>query len=238
MPPDLGTESSAVLFAGPAAIESHISHGANSIHVTIVRGLAQFVDAENPILAEFVDDEFSRIDRADAFLVDPLKRTDYSAYSQYIRGCLLQGEAIPEGFSAFIYNRSAGDALLAFVHAHDLTAARFRRILWAEHLVAGNLWKQEHQFVAEDRVQPGVAAELEALSKHEQWWARLYVAEILVQHPEFQTPALVERLKDDPHELVRLAITRPECERQQREKEQRHQEHNDQPAAAAPLGGC
>jgi hypothetical protein len=35
---------------------------------------------------------------------------------------------------------------------------------------------------------------------------RLYVAEIVRQHPAFRTPELVKRLKDDPHNLVRESL--------------------------------
>ncbi|MBW3539808.1 MAG: hypothetical protein KY476_06020 [Planctomycetes bacterium] len=89
-----------------------------------------------------------------------------------------------------------------------------KRLLYMEHVVGDVLWHERHGIRIEPMRAEAARAELAKGAAHAMWWARLYVAEILVQHPEFQTPELVERLKADKHELVRLAITRPEREGQ------------------------
>ncbi len=53
------------------------------------------------------------------------------------------------------------------------------------------------------------AAELERLAQQETWWVRLYVAARLKQDPRLQTPALMQRLREDPNPAVRAAATRP-----------------------------
>jgi hypothetical protein len=52
-------------------------------------------------------------------------------------------------------------------------------------------------------------AALERLAQHDAWWVRLYVAERVKQDPRLQTPALMQRLRDDRNPAVRAAATRP-----------------------------
>ncbi|MGH7786402.1 MAG: hypothetical protein ACRERC_06015 [Candidatus Binatia bacterium] len=56
---------------------------------------------------------------------------------------------------------------------------------------------------------PRTAADLEHLAEHDAWWVRLYVAERVAQDPRLQTPALMQRLRDDSHPSVRAAASRP-----------------------------
>jgi hypothetical protein len=132
-------------------------------------------------------------------------RRDYQWYTP-----LIGGADPPLRLIRYMFDHGPESALLEMnvaYHARENREA-YRRILWAEHVISDNVWKQQHGFLKEDEVEPAAAAEIENLSAHEAWWARLYVAEILVQQPEFQTPELMERLRDEPHELVRLAISR------------------------------
>lgn len=55
---------------------------------------------------------------------------------------------------------------------------------------------------------PRASADLERLAQHDAWWVRLYVAERIAQDPKLRTPALMQRLRDDPHPLVRAVATR------------------------------
>ncbi|MBW3596227.1 MAG: hypothetical protein KY475_03015 [Planctomycetes bacterium] len=175
---------------------------------SIVRGLAPFVDSEDRTLREFVEDEFTHIDGLDTpWLTNPVSPPNYGAYKKFIASSLRGGEPIPPAFSAFIYRRSPPAALLAFYYAHE--KPRQKQILWSAHVVSDAIWKKEQGFdKAFQQATPEAIAQLEKLSKDEAWWARLYVAEILHQHPEFGTPELVERLKSDERALVREAITR------------------------------
>lgn len=49
-------------------------------------------------------------------------------------------------------------------------------------------------------------AGLSTLAADPTWWVRLYVAERLRQDPSVRTPDLLQRLRADPHPLVRQAI--------------------------------
>ncbi len=115
-----------------------------------------------------------------------------------------------------MYARHPGKALLAMQQVYvQADRRRTRELLWAEHVVADVVWKHQNGFLEKTKVEPEAATQLEKLSQDQTWWVRLYVAEILRQHPAFRTPALVDRLKDDPHELVRNAMrfTRPDAEK-------------------------
>lgn len=109
----------------------------------------------------------------------------------------------------FMYELSPGDGVLAMRKNFSDKPEQYRDVLWAEHVVSDAVWKRKHRF--EDKfaqVKPEAIAELKKLSKHEAWWARLYVADILKRYRHFRTPEVVEQLKIDEHELVREAISR------------------------------
>jgi len=85
-------------------------------------------------------------------------------------------------------------------------------ILLAEHIVSNAIWLKENQFA--ERFQealPEANEELAKLAKHEEWWARLYVAYIMRQHPELRQADILQQLTSDSHPLVskaaRLQVT-------------------------------
>lgn len=47
---------------------------------------------------------------------------------------------------------------------------------------------------------------LRELSQSKYWWSRLFVAEIMVQNKEFRDSEIIERLANDPNDLVRGSI--------------------------------
>ena len=105
----------------------------------------------------------------------------------------------------YMYERSPGQAVLTLEAVYRQPNGPDKLVLWAEHVVSDVIWKQQHSFLEEDQVEPQAVEQLEKLSSHEAWWARLYVAEILRQHPEFRTATIVKRLNEDDHPLVRQA---------------------------------
>lgn len=108
---------------------------------------------------------------------------DYSEYQS-----LIDPAGSVDPLVRYMYEQSPASALRALNEIDGLLSAQrkldqYRRILWAEHVVSNNLWKQQHQFIGEDQVESAAAVELQKLSKHDAWWARLYVAEILANIP-------------------------------------------------------
>jgi len=79
-------------------------------------------------------------------------------------------------------------------------------ILLAEHIISDAIWLKENGF--DERFQkamPEAENELAKLSKYDEWWARLYVAEMMRQYPVLRQPALMEQLRKDSHALVSKA---------------------------------
>ncbi len=78
-----------------------------------------------------------------------------------------------------------------------------REIRLAEHIVSNAIWLKENDFA--DRSQaalPEATTELAKLAKHKEWWARLYVAWIMRQHPELRQEDVLQQLTEDDNELV------------------------------------
>ena len=76
----------------------------------------------------------------------------------------------------------------------------------AEHIVSNAIWLKENGFA--DRFQaalPKANETLATLAKHKEWWARLYVAEIMFQYPELRQEDVLQQLSQDENELVRKA---------------------------------
>lgn len=76
-------------------------------------------------------------------------------------------------------------------------------ILLAEHVIDNAIWLKKYHF--DERFQkalPEAKEQLHKLSQDDQWWARLYVAEIMRRHRELRQPAVVQRLASDGNPLV------------------------------------
>ena len=72
--------------------------------------------------------------------------------------------------------------------------------------MADVIWKQRYGFLSRSENDTEVGRELANLARHRAWWARLYVAEIMRQHPAFRQPALVSQLESDPNPFIVRAI--------------------------------
>jgi hypothetical protein len=138
----------------------------------------------------------------------PGRRPDFSAYRELIERAVRNGAEPPTALISHLYAADAGEALLTLMRAYQLRdPAELKRMLWAEHVVSDVLWKQQYGFLPPDQVEGGAAAELAGLSSHRSWWVRLYVSEIMRQHPAFRQPKVVERLRRDAHPRVRVSAT-------------------------------
>lgn len=137
-----------------------------------------------------------------------LRPPDYSMYHTLLEADFRAGRAPQSSLVAFMYEGDPGVALLTVVRASQMRdPAEMKPILWAEHVVADLMWRRQFGFVDAKAVDPAVVRELDKLSQHKEWWARLYVAEIIRKNPELGTKAIRERLAADSHELVRQSAT-------------------------------
>lgn len=133
---------------------------------------------------------------------------DYSQYRTFIQVRVQKGEELPRSLIHYMYDSEPGTAVVMLMRAHVGDNPKEKRpILWAEHLVADVLWKWKHGFLKRGVVEPEAVEALWDLSDHPRWWARLYVAEIMRQHPPFRTDELIAVLLTDPDESVRSVVT-------------------------------
>ncbi len=113
----------------------------------------------------------------------------------------------------YLYDNHPGCGLLAILEDQPSGSEQSRSVRWAEHVISTAIWEKENGFKHAFRQTTRQAVEqLELLSRRDAWWVRLYVAEILHRHPEFRTPEVMTRLKNDQDKLIRQAVTRIEEE--------------------------
>lgn len=127
----------------------------------------------------------------------------FRAFDDYLRQ---RKPNVPRGLVRFMYSEAPGKGFLYLGRIHSGSQENYRPLLWAEHQVADVLWKWQFYFLPRNQIEPGAAEALAKLVDHPRWWARLYVAEIMRQHPPFRTDELIEALIADPDESVRSVI--------------------------------
>jgi len=130
----------------------------------------------------------------------------FGHYLPLIKAELAKGEAPQFSLIEHMYQGDAGLAVLTMMRAYDLREpTAMKPILWTEHIVADLLWQRRFGFVARDFVEPEVVNELGNLSRSPHWWARLYVAHVIINNPDLADAEWANALTRDTHELVRAA---------------------------------
>lgn len=137
----------------------------------------------------------------------PLRPSDYSHYQAFLEAEVRHGNDPPRGLVGHMYESEPGLGLLTLMRSYiRYNPAETKPILWAEHLVADVLWKWKHGFLDRGKVEPEALEALEELAQHSRWWARLYVAEIMREHPKFRTDDLIAGLVVDEDASVRAVV--------------------------------
>lgn len=164
----------------------------------IVMAMLPYIESDHEQLRQAALEQFRGIEARRGF-----GEPDFSHYGSLVQG---HKEDPPLRLVKYMYDRSPGTAVLVMQGIYDERHDRFRDVVWAEHVIEDNLWQQRQNFLEDEATLPEAVAEVTKMARHEEWWARLYAAEIITQHPEFGTPEIVEALKNDEHELVREAM--------------------------------
>ncbi len=182
----------------------------------IVAALAPHLDNRDDVIRGMVKDLLKGFE--DRSVTRP---PDFSAYRALIEADVRAGREPQASLVHLMYESDPGTALQTMVRAFQLRAPdEIKPILWSEHVVAELFWKRRYGFVERSAVDPTVVRELEKLSRHPQWWVRLYTAEIVKAHPELGVPEVVKRLTEDTdirvREVLRHAV--PEAARESEKK--------------------
>ena len=158
---------------------------------------------------------------------DPDERPCFDVYTAQVDDAIFDGRNPPRALVRYLYERHAGAAMLflfrvaiegelqtAILSNPDATslpgpgplAKQRKPVLFAEHIVEDVLWRQRHEFPVPESLLQQARDALQRLSGIEHWSTRLYVAEIMRQHPVFRDEKLIKRLAQDTNPYVRESI--------------------------------
>jgi hypothetical protein len=143
-----------------------------------LRALAPYLDTRDAALQRELSNWLSNCDRASAS-----QPPDFTAFAPLLRE---HANGPPLVLGAYML-RTAPDRALAALAEVYIADPQARQALLAEGGARAS-------------------AALERLAEHDAWWVRLYVAERVKQDPTLQTPALMQRLREDPHPAVRAVV--------------------------------
>ncbi|MBK8913546.1 MAG: hypothetical protein IPM64_02915 [Phycisphaerales bacterium] len=168
-----------------------------------VRALIPLLDSPDAAIVAAARGVLSGVEKRSAS-----RRADLSAYLEPTASRLRAGEAIPDGLVRHLYGVDPGAAMLLMMRAHQWRdPAAMRELLWAEHVLSGTLWKQQHGFLRPDEVEDAAVVELRRLAGHREWWVRLCAAELMRAHRSLAQADLAGALAADENALVRESAT-------------------------------
>lgn len=146
------------------------------------------------------------------FETDPGKALLVFAYSDGASEMTMRLQQIAQALQAARQNQERTPEVTRELHEQQQQyklrkqQARAKRdeIVLAEHIVNDAIWLDENGFAARfQQALPVANAELAKLAKHDRWWARRYVAEIMRRHREFRQAEIVRQLSEDADAKVR-----------------------------------
>lgn len=137
-------------------------------------------------------------------------KVDYGEYESCIKDVK---DNPPQALIQYMYEKLPGEALLSLMHVYMKEPKNEESIVQAESAIREDIKKREFGSVEESsKVGLDVKEALNKLSKNEQWWVRLYVAEVIGREPVLRSPEILERLKKDTSPLVHETLKRFQIE--------------------------
>ncbi|MDZ4820970.1 MAG: hypothetical protein SGJ20_18550 [Planctomycetota bacterium] len=182
--------------------------------------VVQFVEISDTTLVQavlpWIDQDRDRLDSAANEILNIVEdkrgnNYDFSTYTSLIDGALRTGAKVPDVLIVRMIEQAPQQAIEEL--AITFSARKLDHpnpILWESHVVDHYLWKRRFGFAKANAPDPELTKALTQLAKNDNWWVRLYVAEMIVKHPELSTPELKKQLSEDKHEAVVNAVTRKE----------------------------
>ncbi len=172
----------------------------------IVHALVPYLDAPDDKFRKSVRELIAVSDRG--VVCGPPGYEHFEYLASEIRKAAQRSEEPPASLVRFLYDVRPGTAMLEMMRAYmaQETQTEWRRLIWAEYVVRDALWKKSHGFPQRFlEARQEVLVQLGSLSHHPKWFVRLYVATVSRKYPELRDTKIVNRLKQDPHPLVREA---------------------------------
>jgi len=198
----------------------------------VIPSLAPHLSDDNIKVRSFARDWFQAHDNAGADETK-LKPVNFEDYAHYVRKAR-QNENVPTAFIQYLYERSPNRAFLVFVRTDQqsdavkgLKAIRKKmeqqganleglprpragveknELLLAEHTISNAIWLRKHYYHERFPAASQLAKqELYKLAERNEWWVRLYVAEIMLRNRELRLADVLDRLSRDSNALVSKA---------------------------------
>lgn len=124
---------------------------------------------------------------------------NFDAYRPFLSG------AAPSGLTRYLFETDPDAALSALVRTNG--ANQTRDLLWAQHELADLRWQLNFGYLSRADL-PGSAApehlaQLEFLSRHELWWARLAAVQLVLDEPGLRSAVPLDALAQDAHPVVK-----------------------------------
>ena len=191
------------------------THKATNGEMTTIVVLSQLPELQNhvvstlaPLMGKTHDTKTDRHIEELLHLVEGgtgFEELNFRYYENYIRGKVGGNLPFDEPFISYLFRRAPGQTLQSFA-LETFKDDRQKPFLWARHCVDDLLWRRQFGFVPDQQPDRAVTEQLEKMADRDEWWARLYSAEIIREHPELGNSKIVDRLKSDKNELVRNTL--------------------------------
>lgn len=145
--------------------------------------------------------EISRALLRSAAPADPRGAADFSQFAQYLAANQSQP---PQPLILWMYDRDPAAAMeqMLAIYGQKLSADDVRTLRIAARVLDQLVWKERYDLSNPGDTDPLAVEQAEKLAQYDQWWIRLYVAEMLVKHPSLRKPDIVTRLANDPNPMV------------------------------------
>jgi len=196
-----------------------ITHDLGIPEVRVIVALLPYIETRDDRLRKFIRHDVLGGDGKDSAFEQDKKDPKLLALFLYLRleGRMQSPQRWPVIQIAFWKAPTA--SLMYYVQTESRLQNRDKMnvILWAQHTVDDVLWKQQLHFGKPGDLRTAID-ELDKLSRFDEWWVKLYVAEIVRRHEELRDEKILERLRKDSNELVAKAVDVPYRVEEKREE--------------------
>lgn len=133
---------------------------------------------------------------------DPRGPADFTQFVAYLRGHQAQ---LPQALVLWMYQRDPAAAMeqMMALYGSRMASEDMHTMVIAARVLDQFEWKLRHNLASAADADALAIEQLGKLARFEQWWVRLYAAQMLARYPQLRQDAIVERLTKDPDPLVR-----------------------------------
>lgn len=165
----------------------------------IALGLIPYLDTNDKALQKEMYNWLGGVD-----VDESTKKINFDLYKTVICENKL---APPKGLIKYMYQKSPETALSILYDIYSDKPSEKKSIVESGQIISSDINKRYYGSVeGKPKISKDAKERLSKLSQSKDWYVRLYVAEILRQHSEFQSQDVIERLKNDKDPLVQEVV--------------------------------